>query len=507
MNDYILEMNNIVKEFPGVKALDGVSLKIKRGEVHALCGENGAGKSTLMKVLSGVYSHKSYDGEIRINGELMKFENTKESEAAGVGIIYQELTLVKDMNVAENIYMGKLINTKGIVKWDEIYSEAGKLIDEIGFEVNLSQNISEIGIGHQQLIEIAKALSTNADILILDEPTSALTESEVEILIEKMRHLKSKGITCIIITHKLNEVFEIADRVTVIRDGSTVGTENIEDLTEEKIISMMVGRELTERYPSIDKKMTDVALEVRNMNKYDKYDDNKRILKDCSFKAHRGEILGISGLMGAGRTELITSIFGFLRGKQSGEVYIDGKLTNIRNPKDAINHELALLSEDRKRYGLIIDQTIAENMTIASLEMLSSYGIVNQDKVIHTSNKYAKDLRVKAPNVETVVGTLSGGNQQKVLLARCLMIKPKVLFLDEPTRGIDVGAKYEIYSLMNDLAAEGTCIIMVSSELPEVIGMSDRILVMCEGEITGEFDNSHKDTTQEEIMVKASGGN
>lgn len=507
MSDYILEMNNIVKEFPGVRALDGVSLQIKKGEIHALCGENGAGKSTLMKVLSGVYSHKTYDGEIRINGESKKFENTKQSEAAGVGIIYQELTLVQEMNVAENIFMGKLLNNKGLVKWDEIYSEAAKLVAEVGFEVDLSKNISEIGIGHQQLIEIAKALSTNADILILDEPTSALTESEVDILLEKMRHLKSKGITCIIITHKLNEVFAIADRVTVIRDGSTVGTENIEDISEEKIISMMVGRELTERYPTIDKKITEVALEVRNIHKYDKFDDTKKILDDCSFKAHRGEILGIAGLMGAGRTELITSIFGFLRGKQTGEVFVEGQLVSIKSPKDAINHELALLSEDRKRYGLIIDQTIAENMTIASLERLSTYGIVNQDKVIHTSNEYARDLRVKAPNVETVVGTLSGGNQQKVLLARCLMIKPKVLFLDEPTRGIDVGAKYEIYSLMNELAAEGTCIIMVSSELPEVIGMSDRILVMCEGEITGEFDNSSKDTTQEEIMVKASGGN
>lgn len=506
MSEYILEMNNIVKEFPGVKALDGVSLKIKKGEVHALCGENGAGKSTLMKILSGVYSHKTYDGEIRINGQLMKFDNTKQSENAGVGIIYQELTLIKDLNVAENIFLGKLINTKGIVKWDEIYSEAGKLIDEIGFEVDLSEQVSEIGIGHQQLIEIAKALSTNADILILDEPTSALTESEVEILLEKMRHLKAKGITCIIITHKLNEVFEIADRVTVIRDGCSVGTEDLENLTEEKIISMMVGRELTERYPTINKNIGEVMIDVKKLCKYDKDNSSKQVLKQCSFSARKGEILGIAGLMGAGRTELITSIFGFLRGKQTGDIFINDMPVTIHNPKDAIRHGMSLLSEDRKRYGLIIDQTIAENMTIANLDNLSNYGVVNQDSVIHISNQYQKDLSVKAPNVETVVGTLSGGNQQKVLLARCLMIKPKILFLDEPTRGIDIGAKYEIYSLMNQLAKEGTCIIMVSSELPEILGMSDRILVMHEGEIGGEFDNSNHDVTQEEIMVIASGG-
>lgn len=506
LSEYILEMNDIVKEFPGVRALDGVSLKIKRGEIHALCGENGAGKSTLMKVLSGVYGHKTYEGEIHINGQKVAFDNTKQSEAAGVGIIYQELTLVKEMNVAENIFLGKLINNNGIVNWDAIYAEAGKLVDEIGFEVDLTEKIENIGIGHQQLIEIAKALSVNADILILDEPTSALTEAEVEILLQKMKELKAKGITCIIITHKLNEVFEVADRVTVIRDGASVGSDDIDNLTEDKIISMMVGRELTERYPSVNKSIGDVALEVRNLNKFDKEHDAKQILHDCSFKAHKGEILGIAGLMGAGRTELITSIFGFLRGRQTGQILIDGQEVGIKDPKEAIRHSMALLSEDRKRYGLIIDQTIAENMTIASLDSLSNYGVINQDEVIHISNSFKDDLRVKAPSVETVVGTLSGGNQQKVLLARCLMIKPKILFLDEPTRGIDVGAKYEIYALINQLAAEGTCVIMVSSELPEVIGMSDRILVMCEGKLAGEFDNTNKDVTQEAIMVKASGG-
>ncbi|MCF8018942.1 MAG: ATP-binding cassette domain-containing protein [Vallitaleaceae bacterium] len=505
MSEYILEMNNIVKEFPGVKALDGVSLKIKKGEVHALCGENGAGKSTLMKILSGVYSYKTYEGEVLINGKLMSFDNTKQSEEAGVGIIYQELTLIKDLNVAENIFLGKLVNSKGIVRWDEIYSKARKLVESIGFNVNLSQKIIDIGIGHQQLIEIAKALSSNADILIMDEPTSALTETEVDILMDMIRTLKAKGITCIIITHKLNEVFEIADSVTVIRDGSTIGTDSIKNLTEEKIINLMVGRELTERYPSIEKNIGEIAIEVKNLCKYDKDDDQKLILDNCCFKAHKGEILGISGLMGAGRTELITSIFGFLNGKQTGEIFIDNELVKIRSPKDSIRYSMALLSEDRKRFGLIIEQTIAENMTISSLDQLSSYGIINQDSVIHISNEYARNLAVKAPNVETIVGTLSGGNQQKILLARCLMIKPKILFLDEPTRGIDIGAKYEIYALMNQLAKEGTCIIMVSSEMPEIIGMSDRVLVMCEGRISGEF--SKEEVTQEKIMIKASGGN
>jgi D-xylose transport system ATP-binding protein len=498
-------MKDIVKEFPGVKALDGVSLKIKKGEVHALCGENGAGKSTLMKILSGVYSHKTYEGEILINGQKVQFENTKQSEKAGIGIIYQELTLIKELNVAENIFLGKLINKGGIVNWNEINHAAGKLIEEIGFEMDLSKKIVDIGIGHQQLIEIAKALSVNADILILDEPTAALTEAEVEILMDTIKRLKKKGITCIIISHKLNEVFEIADRVTVIRDGCSVGTEDIGNLTEEKIINMMVGRELTERYPTIEKSIGDVVLEVRDLCKFDKDNDSKLIVNKANFVAREGEILGISGLIGAGRTELITSIFGFLKGKQSGEILINGKPATIKSPKEAIRYGMALLSEDRKQYGLVLEQSISKNITISSLEKVSRYGIISRDKEIHISDKYSKDLGVKAPSVETVVGTLSGGNQQKVLLARCLMIKPRILFLDEPTRGIDVGAKYEIYTLMNELAKQGTCIVMVSSEMPEVMGMSDRVLVMCEGRITGEFQRD--EVTQEKIMTKASGGN
>jgi D-xylose transport system ATP-binding protein len=497
-------MRNITKEFPGVKALDNVSLAVRKGEIHALCGENGAGKSTLMKVLSGVYPHKTYTGDILINDKVMTFDDIRQSEAAGVAIIYQELALVKELDVAENIFLGNMHSQAGIIKWDKLYFEAGKILEDIGIQINLNSKIKDIGIGHQQMVEIAKALAMKTDILILDEPTAALTEAEVEILMRILRKLRNDGVSCIYISHKLNEVLEIADRVTILRDGATVGTYDIEKIDEEKIISLMVGRDLEHRYPERDLEIGEVALEVKNFTVFSQEIKSKEIIKDASFNVRKGEILGIAGLMGAGRTELITSIFGFMNNEKKGTILIDGREVQINSPYDAISNGMAMVSEDRKRYGLVLLQSVAENTTLASLGKISNNGILSKDKEVHETTEFVVSLGIKTPNVDTVVNTLSGGNQQKVLLARCLMTKPKILFLDEPTRGIDVGAKFDIYTLMNQLAADGTAIIMVSSELPEVLGMSDRTIVMHEGRITGEFSRS--EATSEKIMMKASKG-
>ncbi len=502
MSEYILEMRNITKDFSGVKALDNVNLAVKKGEIHALCGENGAGKSTLMKVLSGVYPYKTYTGDIVINGQVKKFHKVSDSEKAGVAIIYQELALVKDVTVAENIFLGKLKNKMGIVDWSKTFAEARKILDNMGVDIDMNKKIREIGVGQQQLVEIAKSLVLNADLLILDEPTAALTEHEVELLMKILKGLREKGVTCIIITHKLNEVFEIADSVSVIRDGHAVGTCGIKETSEDDIISKMVGRQLTQRYPEAERVPQKTMLEVENFT----YEDGsgKKLVDNASFYARAGEIVGISGLMGAGRTELVTGIFGFVKGKTRGTVKVDGKVENIKQPGDAIKSGMAIVSEDRKHYGLILGQSICNNISISSLSQVSRAGILNKNKEYFEAKKYSQTIGVKANSIAMKVRALSGGNQQKVLLARCLMTKPKVLFLDEPTRGIDVGAKYEIYVLMNKLAAQGTAIIMVSSELPEVIGMSDRVLVMHESKIVGELNK--EEVTQEKIMIKASGG-
>ena len=505
MPDIILEMKNITKEFPGVRALDNISFEVKRGEIHALVGENGAGKSTLMKVLSGVYPCGTYDGEIYINGKLVKFNSTRDSEKAGIAIIYQELELIKELNIAENIFLGKLRNASGIVNWDKTYFEAGELLDRIGIKIDLSTKIKDIGIGQQQLVEIAKALSVNADILILDEPTAALTEAEVDILMRIIRSLKEQGVTSILISHKLNEVMEICDRVTVIRDGTSVGTSDVKDLNEDAIIKMMVGRDIKNRYPEKTCAIGNKVLEIKNFTKYDVDNKEKKTLDDICFHVRSGEILGIAGLMGAGRTELLMSIIGYMAGKQEGKILINGKEISIDSPKQAIESGIGLVTEDRKRLGLVLIQSVVNNATLASLKAVSKIGVLSQNREVFETNKYVDSLGIKTHGVDAIVNTLSGGNQQKVLLARCLMTKPRILFLDEPTRGIDVGAKYEIYCLMNQLASNGTAIVMVSSELPEVLGMSDRIVVMHEGRLTGEF--SRVDATQEKIMIKASGGN
>lgn len=502
MSEYILEMKNITKEFPGVKALSNVNLQIRRGEIHSLCGENGAGKSTLMKVLSGVYPYKSYTGDIVINGEVQKFHKISDSEKAGVAIIYQELALVKDITVAENILLGKLINKKGIVNWNAVYMRAKKILEEMEVSIDLNEKVRNIGVGQQQLVEIAKALALDADILILDEPTAALTESEVETLLKIMKKLREKGVTCIMISHKLNEVFEVSDNITVLRDGLSIRTMSAKETNEDEVIKYMVGRELTQRYPEMKREAKETMLEVEHLNLTDP--SGHQVVKDVSFSVRAGEIVGLAGLMGAGRTETISSVFGAVKGKVTGTIKIEGKEVQIHSPLDAICQGMAFLSENRKRYGLIQGQSISKNISISSMDQVNTHGVINLSQEYDITRSYAKELGVKANSVDVNVETLSGGNQQKVLLARCLMTKPKILFLDEPTRGIDVGAKYEIYVLMNELAKQGTAIVMVSSEMPEVIGMSDRVLVMREGKIGGEL--ARAELTQEGIMQIASGG-
>ncbi len=504
MSEYILEMHNITKEFPGVKALDNVTFKVKKGEIHALCGENGAGKSTLMKVLSGVYPSGTYTGDIILNGKQQHYSSIKDSEHAGIAIIYQELALVKQMSICENIFLGNEKVRRGFINWDESYVETQKVLKEVRLNLNPLTKVSNLGIGQQQLVEIAKAIAKNAEVLILDEPSAALTESETENLLQILNELKSKGVTCIYISHKLNEVFAIADTITILRDGKTICTENKKDITENIVISKMVGRELTQRFPRKAHTPGEVVMEVSNWTVYNPLLPDQKLIDNVSFCIRKGEILGLAGLMGAGRTELCMSIFGAFGLNVSGEIKLDNKTIHIKNPKKAIKHGISYVSEDRKRYGLVLGMDIKNNSTLSSLEAMSKLSLINGNEAIKRTNQYVEDLRIKTPSIEQKCGNLSGGNQQKVVLAKWLLTKPKVLILDEPTRGIDVGAKFEIYNIMNKLVDEGVCIIMISSELPEVLGMSDRILVMHEGKLTKDF--CWQDATQENILTYATGG-
>ncbi|WNC14796.1 xylose ABC transporter ATP-binding protein [Brevibacillus brevis] len=500
---YALEMKHIVKEFPGVRALDDVTFSVKKGEIHALCGENGAGKSTLMKVLSGVYPDGSFQGEIIVNGQKQSFKSIKDSEKAGISIIYQELALVKEMTVGENIFLGNEPKKFGTIDWDRLYIEADKWLKSVGLDIHAETKVGSLGIGQQQLVEIVKALSKNSDIIILDEPTAALTEAEVGLLMNILQELRKKGVTCIYISHKLNEVLALADSVTVLRDGKTVDTKPIAEFSEEKIISLMVGRTLTELFPyDPDKKIGETILEVKNFSVYNS--QNKEVVRDVSFSLKKGEILGVAGLMGAGRTELFTSIFGGYEGKRTGEIRIEGYPVSIKNPRDAIERGLAYVSEDRKKYGLVLDMSVQKNTTLVALNKLIRNFVIDEAAEISITNQYIEKLKVKTPGAEARVNNLSGGNQQKVVLSKWLLNDPKVLILDEPTRGIDVGAKYEIYKLINELVRQGMAVVMISSELPEVLGMSDRILIMSEGKMVGEL--SHDEATQEKVMTYATGG-
>lgn len=498
----ILEMRSITKEFPGVKALDGVTLDLFAGEFHSLVGENGAGKSTLMKVLSGVYPAGTYGGDIVIGGKVKQFKTVRDAENAGIAIIFQELSLIKELTVAENIFLGREPSKFGVINWTELYKRAGKLLKDLNLPINPKTPVKNLGIGSQQLVEIAKALSQNAKILVLDEPTAALTESEVETLFDILRALKARGVGMIYISHKLGEVFAMSDRISVLRDGRTVGTQNAKDLTIEKVIALMVGREVGDIFPASSHEFGETALEIKNLTAYDAETD-KLLVDNISFSVRRGEVLGISGLMGAGRSELLMSIFGAHTGRKSGEIYVEGKPVSINSPAEAIKNGIGFVTEDRKRFGLILNQTILDNMTLAGLKQIGGAFLTNRARESVAARKSMTDLHVKANSPLTAAGTLSGGNQQKVVLGKWLLTKPKVLFLDEPTRGIDVGAKQEIYANINALAKEGLAIVMVSSELPEIIGLSDRILVLHEGKSTGEFTRT--DVTPEKVMAAATG--
>ena len=503
MSDIILEMKNITKEFPGVKALDDVNLVVKRGTIHALVGENGAGKSTLMKVLSGIYPYGSYTGDILYNGEECRFTKIKDSEGKGIVIIHQELALIPYMTIGENMFLGNERGKAFAIDWGDTYAQADKYLKAVGLNESSTTLIKDIGVGKQQMVEIAKALSKHAKLLILDEPTSSLNESDSKALLDLLLKFKEEGMTSIIISHKLNEVSYVADDITVLRDGKTIETlhKGVDDISEDRIIRGMVGREISDRFPKRkDVKIGDVSMEVKDWTVYHPIYREKKVVDNVSIHVRRGEVLGISGLMGAGRTELAMSIFGRSYGSGiSGELYINGEKVVLNSVKDAIKHKLAYVTEDRKGNGLILSNPIMTNTTLANLPGVSNRGIIDTDKEYGVAEEYRAKLNTKCTGVVQNVGNLSGGNQQKVLLAKWMFADPDILILDEPTRGIDVGAKYEIYCIINQLAAEGKSVIMISSELPEVLGMSDRIYVLNEGSVVGEFDGA--EATQEKIMA------
>ena len=502
MAKVLLEMKNITKTFPGVKALDNVNLKVEEGEIHALVGENGAGKSTLMNVLSGIYPYGSYEGDIIYDGEVCKFNKIKDSEEKGIVIIHQELALIPYMTIGENMFLGNERGHKYALDWNETYGKADELLKVVGLKESSRTLIKDIGVGKQQLVEIAKALAKKVRLLILDEPTSSLNESDSQALLDLMLQFKKEGMTSIIISHKLNEVSYVADKITVVRDGSTIETldKKTDDITEDRIIKGMVGRDLTDRFPKRENvKIGDVLMEVKGWNVYHPLYTERKVVDDVSMNVRRGEVVGISGLMGAGRTELAMSIFGKSYGTNiSGQLFINGKEVHLRNVKEAINNKLAYVTEDRKGNGLILSNPIKINTTMDNLDAVSTHTVIDKDKEYGVAVDYKEKLHTKCPTVEQNVGNLSGGNQQKVLLAKWMFADPDVLILDEPTRGIDVGAKYEIYCIINQLVAEGKSVIMISSELPEVLGMCDRIYVMNEGRIVGEL--AREEASQEVIM-------
>lgn len=503
----ILEMNHIVKEFSGVRALNDVNFKVEQGEIHALCGENGAGKSTLMNVLSGVYPFGTYSGDIIYNGQKVQFHKIKDSEMKGIVIIHQELALSPFLSIAENVFLGnEQTNPKGIIDWIKTRTRAREMLARVGLEKeDVNAQINTLGVGKQQLIEIAKALAKKVDLLILDEPTAALNDEESAKLLDIMLDLKKQGITSIIISHKLNEISYVADSITIIRDGKTIETlhKGVDEFSEDRIIKGMVGRELTNRYPERKREecpIGDTIIEVKDWNVFHPEDVHRQVIKNINFYVRSGEVVGFAGLMGAGRTELAMSLFGKEYGQKiSGIIKLHNKEVTIHNVKEAIENKIAYTSEDRKTYGLVLIDDIKHNMTMAALRnFFSKKGIINSNDEIVSAEQYKKSINIKATSINQNVGALSGGNQQKVVLAKWMMTEPDVLILDEPTRGIDVGAKYEIYCAINNLAKSGKAIIVISSEMPEIIGTCDRVYVINEGQIAGELNKD--ELTQERIM-------
>ncbi|MFB0844218.1 sugar ABC transporter ATP-binding protein [Paenibacillus oleatilyticus] len=496
MTTYLLEMNDISKSFPGVRVLDQVTFNLTGGEVHALMGENGAGKSTLMKILGGI--HRRDGGTVILKGTPCEIASPSMAQSLGIAMIHQELNLIPHLTVMENIFLGRefTYGRSGMINWGKMRQESVRFLSQLGLSIDPGIIAGELSVGQQQMIEIAKALSMNAEILVLDEPTAALTDREIEALFTVIESLKAKGVGMIYISHRMEEIFRICDRVTVMRDGHTVGTDRVADTNIDKLVKMMVGREIKDRFPKIDVAVGEPKLEVNGLSLPGK-------LQDISFAVRSGEIVGIAGLMGAGRTELAKALFGVTPARQ-GEIRVDGRPVAIRKPVDAIRAGIALVTEDRKDEGLLLNLSVKDNISLPNLKDVSSFGFVSRSKETGISDRLISQLLIKTPNGEQKVGSLSGGNQQKVVIGKWLETNPQVFILDEPTRGVDIGAKKEIYDLMNQLVSRGVAILMISSELPEVLGMSDRILVMHEGRIAGEF--ARGEATQEKIMHCATGG-
>ncbi|SEB41260.1 monosaccharide ABC transporter ATP-binding protein, CUT2 family [Paramicrobacterium humi] len=503
----ILTMTDITMTFGHVKALDGVSIAVRRGEVHGICGENGAGKSTLMKVLSGVYPVGSFAGSIRFDGKDAAYRSINDSERDGIVIIHQELALSPYLSIAENIFLGNERHSRGVIDWNATNAKAAELLDRVGLRENPSTPVLELGVGKQQLVEIAKALSKNVKLLILDEPTAALNDEDSAHLLGLIEQLRDQGITCIIISHKLKEIKRIADSVTIIRDGKTIESFSMSepDATEGRIIRSMVGRDLNNLFPPRDPDIGEEVLRVEDWTVYHPVDTGRKVVDNASFTVRAGEIVGFAGLMGAGRTELAMSVFGRSYGtKISGRIFKRGQEIQVRTVGDAIRHGLAYATEDRKRFGLNLINDIAENISSAALGKLARAGVVDRNREHKVADSYREKMNIKAPSVSAIAGKLSGGNQQKVVLSKWIFTGPDVLILDEPTRGIDVGAKYEIYGIINELAAQGKAVIVISSELPELLGLSDRIYAISEGRLTGEV--ARADATQEVLMEYMTAG-
>ncbi len=502
MVDTILSMRNITKEFPGVKALSNVNLDVKRGEIHSICGENGAGKSTLVKVLSGVYPYGTYQGDILFDGAEVRFKNIPESEAAGIAIIHQELALIPELTITENMFLGNEQSSMGVIDWHRANARARELLDHVGLVEDPDVQIKNIGIGKQQLVEIAKALGKDVKLLILDEPTAALNDTDSKHLLGLLKELQGKGITCIMISHKLNEIEAISDSITIIRDGKTIETLYIADegVNEDRIIRGMVGRDLEHRYPAHTSNVGDPLLEIRNWTVAHPDDGERLVVKDASLSVRRGEIVGLAGLMGAGRTEFARSVFGQTYGqKLGGELLLHGKPKHIKTVQQAIDAGLAYVTEDRKSLGLNLLDTIRESITAAGLKKIQTWGVVDDNEEIVAAERYRKSMRIKTPSIEEGVNKLSGGNQQKVVLGKWLFTDPEMLILDEPTRGIDVGAKYEIYEIINQMADAGKGVLVISSELPELLGICDRIYTLSAGVITAEVP---REQANQEILMR-----